>query len=165
MLLCAHDLFYLLTLIKLFGHFINYIITGRINVTGHIVLYSSSPPPVLQNAVIAALSSKSWDVETATELLLSNWDPARCEDPKQTPVFTASAPPRHIPPLPFFFWIEQTTPYLPQQYSEPTFTATLLTYKLDTGSNTIANMLTTLLPVWSHVFRYIFNSHVVFHAL
>lgn len=27
----------------------------------------------LQNAVIVALSSKSWDVETATELLLSNW--------------------------------------------------------------------------------------------
>ena len=26
-----------------------------------------------QNAVIVALSSKSWDVETATELLLSNW--------------------------------------------------------------------------------------------
>lgn len=30
-------------------------------------------PPFIQNAVIAALSSKSWDVETATELLLSNW--------------------------------------------------------------------------------------------
>lgn len=30
------------------------------------------PPASFQNAVIVALSSKSWDVETATELLLSN---------------------------------------------------------------------------------------------
>lgn len=30
------------------------------------------PLAFTQNAVIAALSSKSWDVETATELLLSN---------------------------------------------------------------------------------------------
>lgn len=36
---------------------------------------SSVVPPCVQNAVIAALSSKSWDVETATELLLSNWNP------------------------------------------------------------------------------------------
>lgn len=32
----------------------------------------------LQNAVIVALSSKSWDVETATELLLSNWGIESC---------------------------------------------------------------------------------------
>lgn len=35
--------------------------------------FSTFLPPFIQNAVIAALSSKSWDVETATELLLSNW--------------------------------------------------------------------------------------------
>lgn len=37
----------------------------------------------LQNAVIVALSSKSWDVETATELLLSNWilTPVVCLQP------------------------------------------------------------------------------------
>lgn len=34
---------------------------------------SPRPPSSFQNAVIVALSSKSWDVETATELLLSNW--------------------------------------------------------------------------------------------
>lgn len=33
---------------------------------------SSCPLTATQNAVISALSSKSWDVETATELLLSN---------------------------------------------------------------------------------------------
>lgn len=37
------------------------------NVTVYLFVFS------LQNAVIVALSSKSWDVETATELLLSNW--------------------------------------------------------------------------------------------
>lgn len=38
-------------------------------VIGDDALYLPGP----QNAVISALSSKSWDVETATELLLSNW--------------------------------------------------------------------------------------------
>lgn len=52
-----------------------------------------------QNAVIVALSSKSWDVETATELLLSNWIlTSSClflphtYTPSWTPCFEASLP-------------------------------------------------------------------------
>lgn len=40
---------------------------------GWILLQNKTYLFPLQNAVIVALSSKSWDVETATELLLSNW--------------------------------------------------------------------------------------------
>lgn len=39
---------------------------------GSALLVKSPSPVYFQNAVIAALSSKCWDVETATELLLSN---------------------------------------------------------------------------------------------
>lgn len=71
-----------------------------------------------QNAVIAALSSKSWDVETATELLLSNWSPVRCEDLK-LPSSYHQLLPGIILPLPF---VTQTTPQSPQQ-SEPFLTS------------------------------------------
>lgn len=54
--------------------------------------------PCVQNAVIAALSSKSWDVETATELLLSNWNPPGCEDDKLPPSdFSRSSPALFLP--------------------------------------------------------------------
>lgn len=52
-----------------------------------------------QNAVIVALSSKSWDVETATELLLSNWILTPSSSWSPSLLFTHSHPPSSKPSL------------------------------------------------------------------
>lgn len=61
----------------------------------------SAVPPCVQNAVIAALSSKSWDVETATELLLSNWKPIQVWGSQTPSIRLHPLLPGALPPLPF----------------------------------------------------------------
>lgn len=98
--------------------------------SGHLLsTVPPSLPPCLQNAVIAALSSKSWDVETATELLLSNWTPSGC-------------PGSHPPFIRLYLHLPSTLPPL----SEPSFSLTIAT-----DLTAVANCLATLLPVWVHL--------------
>lgn len=92
----------------------------------------------LQNQVIAALSSKSWDVETATELLLNNWKPSRCED-LSLPSSWHQLLPGTLPPPPF------NTRAITTVWAS--YIGTLFCYCYNGGSTAITRRHTTLLPV------------------